>query len=127
MSSPEGGSYVIVLTLTRDQEGRDSDQAAHSHLWNLVSPRSNLLLRGSESETGSTTLPTEPSSQAKPTYITSVTEALKGKWLASKEIDDNRVTSDSFSNWTRGNTVDVLIDGLETFERMFEVRFPGKK
>ena len=52
---------------------------------------------------------------------------MQGKVIDAKEVEGDMVTSDSFSNWTHGNDVDVLIDGLETFERMFEVPRPHQR
>lgn len=125
LSSPEGGSYVIVLTITKEYQTprgiENMPSSSSSHLWNLVSQRSNYLLWGNENEQQRTPVYQEWSDRAA-RRATIVDSSFQGKTSPEQISDvDATVTSESFSNWTQGNDVDVLIDGLETFERMFEV------
>jgi hypothetical protein len=118
LSSPEGGSYVIVLSLTKEKEGMGGDHVVPAHLWNFVSRRNYYLLRGNEPELDAIHHDAQSDNgvHGKEAMVVQGTTR-----IGAKDIDGDMVTSDSFSNWTRGNDVDVLIDGLETFERMFEV------
>ena len=50
LSSPEGGSYVIVISLTKEHESAGGDHVVPAHLWNFVSRRDYYLLRGNEPE-----------------------------------------------------------------------------
>ncbi len=123
MSSPEGGSYVIVLSLTKEKEGMAGDHVVPAHLWNFVSRRDYYLLRGNEPEPDAIHHHRSDEAADSSNNTTRGKDAMvvQGKRIGAKDIEGDMVTSDSFSNWTQGNDVDVLIDGLETFERMFEV------
>lgn len=122
LSSPEGGSYVIVLSLTKEKEGMAGDHVVPAHLWNFVSRRDYYLLRGNEPEPDAIHHHRSDEAADSDNNSTRGTDAMvvQGKRIGAKDIEGDMVTSDSFSNWTQGNDVDVLIDGLETFERMFE-------
>lgn len=112
---------MIVLTLTKEHE----NMGIPSHMWNFVSPRNSFLLRGNEPEPENnpptSSEPTSKLTTAGASLMETMENLITGKKTGKTLIDGGVVTSNNFSNWTQGNKVDVLIDGLETFERMFEV------
>ncbi len=127
LSSPEGGSYIIVFTLTKEYEGMKGDHVVPSPLWNFVGKRDHYLLyeNGTLHDTA-----IQPHGSERNTQESAETKRKGSRFLqaekkleADKLEDKMMITSENFSKWTQGNNVDVLIDGLETFERMYEVKF----
>ncbi|KAL6074701.1 phospholipase D, variant 3 [Balamuthia mandrillaris] len=133
LSSPEGGSYVIVFTLTKEYHAliptssssssftssslppssvhtttaiKQGTHVVPSAAWDYVNFRDNYirqreLLKRSEQSVEDPPSSSSPSSSVIP-------------------AEPNSVRSSQFSQTTHGNSVDVLIDGVETFERIYE-------
>lgn len=123
LSSPEGGSYVIVITLTKERGGFGSEHSAKlsPHLYHFLTPRNHYLLSGSEPESENIEKSANNISLAEIGNQQSTNEMTSNKGNFPRNAQTDIISSESFSNWTKGNDIDVLIDGLETFERMFEV------
>lgn len=104
LTSREGGSYVISLSLTKELESRAEGglHVVSPRVWDFAHRRNHYLLA-------------RPQEHLAPQEASEIS-VTKSQVEQSSQV----ITTDSFSEYSNGNNVQVLIDGLETFEMMYE-------